>query len=80
VGALGARHRGVDDQAGVDDRVDLGGLDDALDQAVRVGDLHELRALEGDLRRPAVDADDRLDLGVASSAAPGARPRTSIGP
>jgi hypothetical protein len=64
---VGARARGddrVDDQAGVDDRVDLGGVDDPADQRVRVGDLHELRALQRELRRPPVDPDDRLDLGI----------------
>jgi hypothetical protein len=64
VGAARARHGRVDDHPRVDDGVDLGALDDAADEAVRIGDLHELRALQGDLRRAAVDADDRVDLGV----------------
>ena len=58
----GRGHDRVDDQARVDDGVDLGRLDDAADERVRVGDAHELRAAQLDLRRPAVDADDRLDL------------------
>ena len=60
---FGVVTRRVDDEARVDDRVDLGRLDDAADQAVGVGDLDELGPLELDLRRPAVDPDDRLDLG-----------------
>jgi hypothetical protein len=55
----------VDDQARVDDRIDLGGLDDAADVRVRVGHPHVLGALQLDLRRPAVDADDRLNRGLA---------------
>ena len=57
--------RAVDDQPGVDDGVDLGRLDDPADERVRVGDLDELGAQQLDLRRAPVDADDRLDLGVA---------------
>ena len=63
--ARGGRDDRVDDQARVDDRVDLGRLDDPADQRVRVGDPDELGALELDLRRRAVDADDRLDGRVA---------------
>ena len=36
---------GVDHQPGVDDGVDLGGLHDAPDQRVLIGDAHELGAL-----------------------------------
>jgi hypothetical protein len=61
--ALGGHH-GVDHQPGVDDRVDLGGLHDPADQRVAVGDLDPLGALELDLRRTAIDADDRLDIGI----------------
>jgi hypothetical protein len=65
VGQARAGDDRVDNQPRVDHRVDLGGLDDAADERVRVGHPHVLGALQLDLRRPAVDADDRLDLGVA---------------
>ena len=55
----------VDDEPRVDHRVDLGRLDDAADQRVRVGHAHELGAVQLDLRRAPVDADDRLHGGVA---------------
>ena len=53
----------VDDQAGVDHRVDPRRPHDPLDQRVLVGDLDELGALELAGRVARVDADDRLDLG-----------------
>ena len=65
VGQARAGDDRVDDQPRVDHGVDLGRLDDAPDQRVRVGDAHVLGALQLDLRRAPVDADDRLDRGVA---------------
>ena len=55
----------VDHQARVDHRVDLGRLHDPADERMRVGHAHVLGAVQLDLRRAAVDADDRLDRRVA---------------
>ncbi len=55
----------VDHEARVDHGVDLGRLDDAADERVRVGHAHVLGAVQLDLRRAAVDADDRLHRRVA---------------
>ena len=60
--SAGRGHQRVDDQPGVDHRVDLGRPDDALQQRVLVGDLHELGALELARGGVVVDADDRLDV------------------
>ena len=62
VGEARGRHQRVDDQAGVDDRVDLRGPDDPLQQRVLVRDLHVLGPLELAGRRLAVHADDRVDV------------------
>jgi hypothetical protein len=48
----------------VDDRVDLGGLDDPGDQRVADVGPDELGALEVEVGLLQVDADDRLDIGV----------------
>ena len=67
---------GVDDQARVDDGVDLGRLHHAAQQRVLGADLDVLGALELDLGLLVVDADDRLDLGVRPPApARGAPPQ-----
>ena len=59
------RHRGVDDEARVDDRVDLGRVDDSPQQGVVRADAHVLRTLERARRVLGRDADDRLDGLVA---------------
>jgi hypothetical protein len=59
------RDRRVDDQARVDDGVDLGGGDDPPQQRVVGADAHELGSVELPRRVVRVDADDRLDLGPA---------------
>jgi hypothetical protein len=55
----------VDHQARVDDGVDLGRLDDPAQQRVLVPHPHVFGALELDGRVVGVDADDRLDVGLA---------------
>ena len=65
VGQARAGDDRVDHQPRVDHGVDLGRLDDAPDERVRVGHAHVLGAVQLDLRRAPVDADDRLDGRVA---------------
>ena len=61
----GVVRRRVDDEPRVDHGVDLGRLHDPADQRVLVRDAHELGALQLARRILGVDADDRLDVGVA---------------
>ena len=62
-----ARRRGdaVDDQAGVDHRVDLGRVHDPAQQRVLGADADELGALQRERRVLGGDADDHLDVLVA---------------
>ena len=63
--SLRAAHAGrVDDEEGVQDGVDLGGLHDAGEDRVALVGPHELGALELDGRLDGVEADDHLDVGV----------------
>ena len=57
----GERGRGVDDQAGVDDGVDLGRVDDPPQQRVVRADADVLGAVQLARRVLGRDADDRLD-------------------
>ncbi len=61
----GGPERRIDHEPGVDDRVDVGGRDDAVEGRVGVvGDPDVVGPGEGDRRLGAADADDDLDLGV----------------
>ncbi len=60
-----AELRRVDGEVGVQDRVDLRGLDDALEDRVRRVGPHELGAFERQHRFGRVDADDDLDVGAS---------------
>ena len=62
MGLARGRARGVHDQAAVDDRVDLGRLDDPPQEGVLGSDADELGAVELARRVAVVDADDGLDL------------------